>query len=424
MVNEVTKIEIRSNIMIVSRAYKVEIKPNNVQKTFLNKSCGISRLAYNWGLDFVKTSYENGDKYLGAIGLHKELCKIKSTKYPFMYEVSKLAPQNALRDLDKAMKNFFRGVNQGKHIGFPKFKSKRYSKNTFRIDGANIKVSNSHIKLPKISTIRLKENGYIPIKNVKYMNCTISKDIDRWFVSVVVQYDENENKNHIEEVIGIDLGIKELATCSNGDVYHNPKFTKKYERKLKREQRKLSRKKKGSQNRNKQKIKVAKVYRKIRNSRVDNLHKLTSSITKTKCRMIVLEDLNTKGMMKNHKLSKAIADSSFYEMKRQLEYKTKFYGGETFVINRWFPSSKTCSSCGAIKKDLKLSDRIYKCDCGFEMDRDLNASINIQNYYTVSSTEFKDYGENVRLGSDLLEPKPSSLSEVVNEHENSFAKFL
>ena len=410
MVNEVIKIDKRSNNMIVSRAYKVEIKPNNIQKTFLNKSCGISRLAYNWGLDYVKTSYEKGDKYLGAIGLHKELCKIKKSTYPFMYEVSKLAPQNALRDLDKAMKNFFRGVKQGQHIGFPKFKSKRYDKNTFRIDGANIKISDGHIKLPNITTIRLKENGYIPTKDVKYMNCTISKDIDKWFVSVVVQYESNIDENPIEEVIGIDLGIKELATCSNGEVFHNPKFTKKYENKLKRTQKSLSRKKIGSKNRDKQRIKVAKVHRKIRNSRIDNLHKLTSSITKTKCRMIVLEDLNTKGMMKNHKLSKAIADSSFYEMKRLFEYKTKFYGGDIFLINRWFPSSKTCSNCGSIKEDLKLSDRIYNCDCGFSMDRDLNASINIQNYYTVSSTGIKAFGENVRLCSDLLET--SNLNEL------------
>jgi len=403
--------------MIVSRAYKVELRPNNVQKTFLNKSIGIARLAFNWGLDFVKTSYDNGEKYLGAIGLHKELCKIKKTEFPFMYEVSKLAPQNALRDLDVAMKNFFRGVKKGSHIGYPKFKSKKNDKQTFRIDGANIKVKSGEIKLPNCSPIRLKEKRYIPTSDVKYMNCTISREIDGYYVSVVVQYEQEEADTSFEEILGIDLGIKELATCSNGEVFHNPKFTKKYERKLKREQQRLSRKKLGSNNRNKQKIKMAKVHRKIRNNRVDNLHKTTSSIVKTKQRMIVLEDLNTKGMMKNHKLSKAVADSSFYELRRQLEYKTKFYGGDTFLIDRWFPSSKTCSSCGAIKEDLTLSDRIYHCDCGFSMDRDLNASVNIQNYYlhTVSSTEIKAFGENVRLGSDLLEP--SSLVELGNKLE-------
>jgi putative transposase len=198
---------------------------------------------------------------------------------------------------------------------------------------------------------------------------------------------------------------KELATCSDGKVFKNPKYTKVYKKKLKREQRKLSRKKKGSSNRDKQKIKVAKVHRKIRNSRQDNLHKMTSFITKAKCRIIVLEDLNVKGMMKNHKLAGALADSSFYEIKRQFEYKTTFHGGEVYLIDRWFPSSKLCSSCGCIKEDLTLKDRIYKCDCGFEMDRDLNASINIRNYYlnklnTVSSTGINAYGENVRLNDN------------------------
>jgi len=397
--------------MIVNRAYKVEIKPNNVQKTFLNKSIGIARLAFNWGLNLCIERYEQGEKYLGAIGLHKELCSIKKTKFPFMYEVSKLAPQNALRDLDVAFKNFF----NRKDVGFPKFKSKKNDKQTFRIDGANIKITSNSIKLPNISSIRLKEHNYIPLGEVKYMNATISKEIDKYYVSVIVREEVDIEDKLIEEVIGIDLGIKELATCSNGEVYHNPKFTKKYERKLKREHRKLSSKKLGSRNRNKQKIKVAKVHRKIRNSRVDNLHKTTSSITKTKCRMIVLEDLNTKGMMKNHKLSKAVADSSFYEFRRQLEYKTNFYGGDTFIIDRWFPSSKTCSCCGTIKEDLTLSDRIYRCDCGFEMNRDLNASINIQNYYTVSSTGIKAFGENVRLGSDLSEP--SCLDELGSKQE-------
>ena len=228
--------------MILSRAYKVELKPNNVQKTFLNKSIGCARLGYNFGLDLSIKRYEQGEKYLGAIGLHKELCKIKKDNYPFMYEVSKLAPQNALRDLDKAFKNFFKR----KEVGFPKFKSKRNQKQTFRIDGANIKVDDSYIKLPKIGKIKLKEKYYIPIDDIKYMNATISKEIDRYYVSVVVQYEQEVIDKEIEDVVGIDLGIKELATCSDGQVFNNPKFTKQYKKKLKREQRKLSRKKKGS----------------------------------------------------------------------------------------------------------------------------------------------------------------------------------
>lgn len=373
--------------MIVTRAYKVELKPNNVQKTFLNKSIGIARLAYNWGLDLSIKRHEQGLSYLGAIGLHKELCAVKESQFPFMYEVSKLSPQNALRDLDIAFKNFFRDSKKSKKIGFPKFKSKKNNKQTFRIDGANIKVQSHCIKLPNISSIRLKEHDYIPLENVKYLNATISKEIDRYYVSVAVSYESDNETKQIEDVIGIDLGIKELATCSDGVVYNNPKNTKKYSTKLSKEQRRLSRKVKGSKNRKRQIVKVAKVHRKIKNSRIDTLHKMTTEITKTKCQVIVLEDLNVKGMMKNHKLAKAVADTSFFEIKRQFTYKTVFHGGEVFEIDRWFPSSKMCSNCGCIKEDLTLADRIYNCDCGLSLDRDLNASINIRNYYSTLGSQ-------------------------------------
>jgi putative transposase len=328
-----------------------------------------------------------------------------------MYEVSKSSPQNALRDLDIAFKNFFRGLKKKQKVGFPKFKSKKNTKQTFRIDGLNIKVEGNRIKLPKISWIRLKESDYIPTTKVKYLNATISKEIDRYYISIAVEEEVNIEDKQVEEIIGVDLGIKELATCSNGEVYSNSKFTNKYSSKLKREQRCLSRRQRDSKNKAKQRLVVAKVHRKIRNSRLDALHKTTSSITKTKCRIIVLEDLNVKGMMENHKLAKAIADSSFYELKRQITYKTFFYGGEVHLINRYFPSSKTCSNCGAIKEDLKLSDRTYNCvDCGFSLDRDLNAAINIERFYTGSSSEINAFGENVRLGSGLLEQ--SSLVEL------------
>lgn len=298
-----------------------------------------------------------------------------------MYEVSKLAPQNALRNLDKAFKKFFNGIKKKQNVGFPKFKSKKNNKQSFTIDGANIKIQSHCIKLPNCSSIRLKEYDYIPLENVKYLNATISKEIDRYYVSVAVSYESNIESKQIEDVIGIDLGIKELATCSDGTVYHNPKHLKKNKKKLARSQRSLTRKVKGSKNRDKQRIKVAKIYRTIKNSRLDNLHKMTTEITKAKCQVIVLEDLNVKGMMQNHKLAKAVVDSSFYEIKRQLGYKTLFYGGEVYLIDRWFPSSKMCSNCGCIKDDLTLADRVYNCYCGLSIDRDLNASINIKNYY-------------------------------------------
>ena len=198
---------------------------------------------------------------------------------------------------------------------------------------------------------------------------------------MIVKYDQPEIIKPIQEVIGVDLGIKELATLSNEEVFHNPKNTKRFQGRLRLAQKSLSRKQLRSANRNRQRIKVSKIHKKIKNCRLDNLHKVTSSITKTKCRTIVLEDLNVKGMVKNHKLAKAISDASFCEFKRQVQYKTIFYGGEVSLIDRWFPSSKLCSNCGNIKKDLTLSDRTYNCECGFSLDRDLNAAINIKNYY-------------------------------------------
>ena len=396
--------------MLIKKTYKVEIKPNNVQRTFLMKSCGIARLAFNWGLDLTKTEYEQGQKYLGAIGLHKALCAIKKEKYPFMYEISKLAPQNALRDLDRAMKNFWRGLKTGKHVGFPKFKSKKYSKNSFRIDGLNIKITDNFIKLPKLPQIRLKERGYIPTENVKLMNCTISKKTTRWFVSVSVQEEILVTKEP-EEILGIDLGIKELAVCSNGEVFDNPKFTNKYAKQLKRAQQCFSRKMIGSKNREKQRLSVAKIHQKISNSRNDVIHKMTSNITKTKCRILGIEDLNVSGMTKNRKLAKAITDAGFGEIRRQLDYKSDWNGGRIVLVDRFFPSSKTCSSCSSVQ-DMPLNKRVYSCACGLEMDRDLNASINLEKY-TASSAELEAYGETISLGSDVLEL--SNLGEVRNK---------
>lgn len=365
------------------KAYKVELKLNNRQKTFMRKSCGCARFAYNWGLSERIKLYKEKKKHLTAIDQHKELVKLKNTQYPWLKEVSKFAPQNALRNLHEAFANFFREIKQGGNKDFPKFKKKGIF-DRFRIDGDNIYITNSTIKIPKIGILRLKEKNYIPIKDkskdIRYINMTISRDVDRWFASIAVEEQDNI-KPEIEEIIGIDLGIKKLATCSNGDVYHNPKILNKYQKKLSCEQKNLSRKIKGSKNRNKNKIKVAKIYRKIRIIRNDNLHKTTSSITKTKYRIIVLEDLNVEGMLKNHKLARSLSDASLSEIKRQLEYKIGFHGGEIHFVYRWFPSSKLCSNCGNIKDNLTLSDRIYNCDyCNLIIDRDLNASINIRNY--------------------------------------------
>lgn len=405
--------------MIISRAYKVELNPNNKQRTLLEKSAGCARFAYNWGLKERIDLYDKEKKSLSAIDQHKILCSMKKTDYPWMYEVSKMAPQEALRDLDRAFKNFFRGLKKGQKVGFPKFKSKHKSKSSFSIS-YSFNIKERSILIPKVGYVRLKEKGYIPTKNVKINSMTISKEANRWYVSVQVEQEISEPSNQIESVLGVDVGIKTLATCSNGLTFENNKYLKKTKKKLVCAQRNLSRKTKGSKNRNKAKLKVQKIHRKIKSQRIDALHKMTSILARTKPRHIVLEDLNVKGMMKNHCLAGAIGDASFAEIKRQLTYKTAWCGGSIIEVDRFFPSSKMCCKCGCLKEDLTLEDRIYICDCGSVMDRDLNASINLENYgliklnNTDSLSGIKACGESVRLLGACLDQEAVSLKQEEN----------
>lgn len=411
--------------MKINRAYKVELNPNNKQRTLLEKSVGCARFAYNWGLNERIELYKSEKKSLTAIDQHKILCSKKKTEFHWMYDVSKMAPQEALRDLDAAFKNFFRGIKKGQKVGFPKFKSKHKDKDSFRIS-FGFYVTNSTINIPKVGRIRLKEKGYIPTKDAKINSMTVYKEADRWFISVQVEQNIPEPTNQIESVLGVDVGIKTLATCSNGQIFENPKYLNKTKKKLAHAQKSLARKKfdketkRSSNNRNKSKLKVQKIYQRISNQRKDTLHKMTSILVKTKPRYIVLEDLNVSGMMKNHKLAAAIGDASFNEIKRQLIYKTAWYGGSIVEVCRFFPSSKMCSNCGQIKEDLTLKDRIYVCDCGNVIDRDLNASINLEKYGiiklkdTLSSRGIQACGESVRLVGACIDQEAVSLNQEEN----------
>src|SRR4030042_5665271 len=306
--------------MKINRAYKVELNPNNKQSTLLEKSAGVARFVYNWGLRERISLYEKEKKCLTAINQHKILCSKKKTEFPWMYEVSKMAPQEALMNLDTAFKNFFRGIKKGQKVGFPRFKSKHNFKYSFSFS-FRFYVTKTTVHIPKIGYIRLKEKGYIPTNDAKINSMTVSKDANRWFISVQVEQDIPEPTNEMESVLGVDVGIKTLATCSNGQVFENNKYLKKSQKKLAHAQKNLARKqynketKKSSNNRDKAKLRVQKIYRRIRNQRIDALHKMTSILVKTKLRYIVLEDLNILGMMKNHKLAGAIGDASFSEIK-------------------------------------------------------------------------------------------------------------
>ncbi len=361
------------NPNIVYKAYKTELDPNNKQKTLFKKNCGVARFAYNWGLATLEEDYKNEKKLKpNAFVLHRLLIAAKNTEFTWMKEVSKWCPQNALINLANAYKRFF---DKKSHI--PKYKKKGI-KESFTLDDPII-VKGNIIKLPRIGSVKLKQHNYIPKGNPK--SATVSLRAGRWFVSV--KYEQKITQgNWTEETIGVDLGIKSLAICSDGEIFEAPRKLKKKEKKLKRLQRKMARQKKGSNSRNKTKHKLAVQHYKIANERKDILHKTTSTLVKTKPqKTIVIEDLNVSGMVKNHKLAKAISNIGFYEFRRQLEYKCKWYGKILVVADRFFPSSKLCSGCKNKRSDLKLSHRTYKCPkCGLKLDRDLNAAINLSKY--------------------------------------------
>lgn len=361
--------------MKITRAYKTELDPNNKQITYFVGSCGMARFVYNWALDYWIKEYERGEKRTGWMRLNAKLTELKQTEYQWMYDYSSWIRVYAIKQCDAAYQNFFRRVKQGKKPGFPKFKSKKRSRMSFAINGGVLQITETEIRIPKLGWVRLKEHGYIPVKPDKIFYATISEKNGRWYVSVTVEETISEQPEP-EHIIGVDLGIKTLAVTSDGVYYENPKALYKAEKRLKRLDRWLSRKERGSNNYKKAKTLRAKAYEKVMRIRKHVLHEITTELARSKS-TVVIEDLNVSGMMQNHHLARAISDVSFFEFRRQLEYKCSWYGSELVVIDRWYPSSKTCSRCGAIQ-ELTLSDRIYKCDCGLEMDRDLNAAINIR----------------------------------------------
>src|SRR6266581_6100133 len=375
--------------MKVVRGYKTELNPTSEQYVLFCQCAGASRFAYNYGLARKQQCYKQGQKTPYAHDLQRELTARKHDDLPWLQALSKWIVQNALRDLDNAFDHFFRKVKlkkQGKHkgkCGYPRFKSKHKGRGSFRLDGP-VHVFEDRIQLPKIGRVKLKECGYIPTWGVKVLSATLSEKAGRWYVSVQVQEEHPDPEVATGPVIGVDLGIKTLATCSDGRTFTNPQALRKKINALKRASRQHSRKKKGSQNRRCAQRKLARVHARIANVRKDALHKATSAIvakTKPDCqrpRVIVLEDLHVSGMLKNRRLSRAIADVGMYEFRRQIEYKAAFAGVEVKFVSRWYPSSKTCSACGWIHEDLTLADRMFICQqCGTVLDRDENAALNL-----------------------------------------------
>ncbi|EOU2033105.1 transposase [Clostridium perfringens] len=389
----------------LKRAYKMEINPTDEQKSKIHRTIGVSRFIYNFYIAYNKEIYEREGKFVSGIDFSKWLNNEyipNNQEMNWIKEVSSKATKQAIMNGAKAFRDFFK-----KDKGFPKFKKKKnqdvkaYFPKNNKTDWT---IERHRVKIPTLGWVRLKEFGYIPTNSI-VKSGTVSQKADRYYISILVEETDikisNSNIgikifNHNNEGLGIDLGIKEFVVCSDGIKFKNINKTatiKKIEKKLKREQRKLSRKyeslkirnkkEKGGnvtrQNIQKQIVKVQKLHQRLTNIRTDYINKTVSSIIKQKPSYITIEDLAVSNLMKNKHLSKAIASQKFFEFKTKLISKCKQNNIELRIVDRFYPSSKTCSQCGEIKKDLKLSNRIYKCNCGLDIDRDLNASINLKN---------------------------------------------
>ena len=369
------------------KSIKVQLKPNNKQNSLLFQCAGTSRFAYNWTLAKQEENYKLGGKFLSDSTLRKELTQLKQGDFAWLYKYSNNITKQAIKDACNAYKKFFK-----KLADKPNFKSRRKSKPAFYHDTMKLKITEKHVHLEKIGLVKLAEFGRIPTNN-KYSNPRITYDGLHWWISVGIEMPDMTISKPTSEPLGIDFGIKDLAVVSTGEKYKNinkTKAVKKANKRLKRLQKQASRqydknyknKIKGKgKNLLKLENKINKTYKRLTNIRNNHIHQATMELVKTKPEYIVIEDLNINGMMKNRHLSKAIAQQKLYEFRRQLEYKCLWYGVKLIIADRFYPSSKLCSCCGNIKKDLKLSDRVYKCsECSNTIDRDLQAAINLREY--------------------------------------------
>lgn len=375
-------------------AVKVALDPTPAQERLMLSHAGAARFAYNAALAHVKAALDAGEKPEWSFyslrrwwNANKDTLAVDADGVPWWRENSRDAANTGLRSLASALLNWSKsrkGKRKGPRVGFPKFKSKdrETPRFTYAISGAHtgalIKSDSKALWLPRIGRVHCMENVTARVDGAKVLNMTISRRGGRWYAALTVERDEPTVKQAPKGgAVGIDLGVKALATLSDGTVIPNPHHLQADEQRLKRAQQALSRKMKGSKRRAKAKDRVARIHARVANRRTDTLHKLTARLAQTYSD-ICLEDLNVAGMVKNHHLAKAVQDASFYELRHQLEYKTAKTGARLHFVDRWYPSSKTCSNCGSVKAKLSLNERIYRCEhCGLVIDRDLNAAINI-----------------------------------------------
>ncbi len=363
------------------RAHRIALAPNNVQASYLTRASGTARFAYNWALAEWQKQYEEHKKdptkpkpTEGA--LRRLLNFIKREQFPWMLEVTKNAPQMAIIQLGKAFKNFFAGRAQ-----YPKFRKKGVH-DRFTLTNDQFKIEGAHIHIPNLGKVRILERLRY---SGKILSATLSRIADHWFVSIAVETQDPPKQKQTEGVVGVDLGVSAMATLSTEEKIPGPKPHKTLLRRLRQYAKSLSRKTKGSKNRAKAKIKLARLHARISNIRLDAIHKFTTALVH-RFATICIEDLDVRKMTKNRRLARCIADIGFYEVSRQLQYKTARHGNRLVIANRFFPSSKTCSKCGYILQALPLSVRQWTCPfCEKNHDRDINAAINLA-AYAVSST--------------------------------------
>lgn len=351
--------------MIIS--HKIRIYPNKEQDIFLKKSCGVARFAYNWGLAEWQKQYKNGEKP-NYLKLKKQFNGIKQAEFPFVCEVSKCCAETAFANLGRAYKNFF-----GKRSKYPNFKKKGIH-DSFGLNNLNFHIEGNHIKLAKMQPMRTAEELRF---DGKIISGTISYVADKWYISIAVEVKKDLSLPKTGKYVGVDLGVKDVAITSDGCKFANPRWIHKSEKKLKRLNRELARRQRESKRRERTRLRLARQHNRVANQRKDWLHKITTYLVRN-YDVISLENLNVRGMVKNHNLAKAITNVAFGEFNRQIEYKAQMYWRRIYRVDRFFPSSKTCSVCGCIQDKMPLHIREWTCpECGTHHDRDINAATNL-----------------------------------------------
>ena len=416
----------RSERRVIQQAFRFELDPNRAQRVLLAKSVGASRYVYNWGLAESRRQYELTGKRPRLGDLKKQLVELKNTEAPWLYEVSAHIGQSALKDLNTAFERFFKSVKgEGPKAGYPRFK-KKGERDSARI--YEVTLEERHLRIPNVGRVRLKETCRERGFDGRVLAATVNRRANRWFVSLTVEREREivlpEAPMRPSQVVGVDLGLSNAAVIHDGTktrAVEPSRALRKNLKRLRRLDRQLARKQKGSANRERAKLRRARLYFRVSCQRQEMLHQLSSELARTK-RVIVLEDLHVKGMQRNKHLALSVSDAGMGELRRQLTYKSEWYGSTLVIADRFFPSSKLCSGCGTIKDTLRLSERQYDCDvCGLSIGRDENASINLRRlaeHLPVDRREVTPV-ERTALVSAQTVAKPSSLKQEATADSTS-----